>query len=216
MDILDPVRYSIEEVKFLLENVGTPPVVAFNRQMPEGVNPRAVRPLMQEVYDRMQLQDAQKVEWVGVEKVKSALKAFLDADALWEADWKRSKGRIPRWPTMYSKDGKGKYHMGGPGADSDRPRTWIDAQGNRHRFEINLDGQDEFYPEDVIKSAPKELIIDEAKSRVECPICHHTETYKQTSRASFNAARARMSRHLKQSKDETSLHRELHTNEFGA
>lgn len=217
MDTFNPVKYSIEENQFLLENVGTAPIVALNKSAPEGVNKAAVRPILQEVYDREQLRSAQSVSWVGINALKEVISKYIEVDTKWASDYTRSRGRVPRFPTMYTKDGKGKFHLSGSGSDSNYPRTWEDEAGNKHSFELNLDGfVDDWEDVAVVKVAPKSLIHDEAKNRIECPICAHTESYKTDSRGSYNAARARMSKHLKKPGNEVSLHSELHTNEFGS
>lgn len=216
MDIFEPQKYSQAENKFLLENVGKPPVVAFNQAMPEGVNPRAVRPVLQEVYDREQLREHDGIGWAGLEAVKDCLQTFITLDAKWESDFQRSRGRIPRFPSLYTRDGKGKYHHGGAGSDSDYPRTY-EKDGRRVPLSLQLDGDSDDWERLIgMKEAPKELLHDEDKHRWECPICSHTESYKEGSASSKNAARARMSTHLKKATDEVDLHRELHTNEFGA
>ena len=220
MDAFNPVLYSTEENQFLLENVGLAPIVAFNKRMPEGVNPRAVRPVLQEVFDREQLRSAQQVEWLGIDGVKSAITAWVAMDEKWAEDHRRSRGRIPRRPSMYMQDGKGKYHLAASGSDSNFPRTYTDPDGNRRTFEVSLDGlvadEDEFFGQVKSTEAPKSLIDDVAKHRLECPICNHAESYDPNVRSTYNMARARMSRHLKKAKVETSLHHELHTNEFGS
>lgn len=216
MDSFNPVLYSAEENKFLLENVGTSPKVALFKSIPPGVNPRAVRPVLQEVFDREELEKVEKVEWIGIPAIKASINAFLTEDVKWEAEWKRTRGRVPRYPTMFTRDGKGRFHAAGPGSDSNMPRSWEDAQGGKHFFEVFLNGDPHMTDEADVPAAPKSLIHDEAKHRIECPICAHTESYNLDSRASFNAARGRMSKHLKKPKNETSLHAELHTNEFGA
>lgn len=215
MDTFNPVKYSTEENTFLLENAGTPPVVALNKAIPAGVNPRAVRPALQEFYDRMQLQSAQGVEWIGVEAVKTAIATFLEQDAKWEKAWVTSRGKVPRTPSMFVKDAKGRYHQGGPGSDANFPRTYAGKDGKRYRFEVWLSGDDPDVEEDV-KACPPGIIEEADKNRWVCPICSHTESYKEDSRSSRNAARARMSRHLKTATVEADLHRELHTVEFGS
>ena len=217
MNSFNPVLYSTEENQFLLENVGLPPIVALNKPIPQGVNSRAVRPILQEVFDREQLRTISRVEWLGVEKLSQAIKTWLTMDAKWALEHQRTRGRVPRNPSMYVQDGKGKYHLSASGADSNMPRTFVDADGNRHLFEVPLDGDlDETFNEIVSKEAPKSVIDDKVNRRIECPICQHTESYKTESRQSYNLARSRMSKHLKKATDETSLHRELYTNEFGS
>jgi hypothetical protein len=65
------------------------------------------------------------------------------------------------------------------------------------------------------------LYVDPDAHRIECKvpvdggICGHTEAYKPGSRSSYNAARARISKHLRKATANADAHRELHTNEFG-
>ena len=218
MDTFDPVKYSKEENTFLLENVGKAPIVALNGLNKVGVNPKAVRPVLQEVYDREQLRTFEKVEWAGIDKLKEKITDYLELDAKWEKDWTNSRGRIPRYPSMYVKDAKGKYHLGGPGSDSDYPKHYV-KDGEPVAFELDLnvveEGDARLQDLTVLTETLK-LLHDEVKCRIECPICSHTESYKADSRSSYNAARARMSRHLKSSPDESSIHRELYVVEFGA
>jgi hypothetical protein len=216
MNTFNPVKYSAEENAFLLENAGKSPIVALNKGVPQGVNASAIRPALQEFYDREMLSTVEQVEWVGLDAIKDSIRKWLENDAKWEADWKRTRGRIPRYPSMYTQDGKGRFHLAGPGSDSDYPKTWLDANGGRHRFEVNLDGYIDDSEGDVMPAAPKDIIHDIDKNRYECPICSHTESYRDDSKASGNAARARMATHLKRSTKEVSLHRELYTNVFGA
>lgn len=217
MDTFNPVKYSKEENAFLLENVGKAPIVALKGLNQEGVNPRAVRPVLQEVYDREQLRTHEGVEWAGVESVKEKIQDFLTLDAQWEMAYNKSHGKIPRFPTLYTRDGKGKFHWAGPGSDSSYPKHY-EKNGVVTTFELDLDGNVE-EDWDLGLSAPTvtlSLVHDEAKTRLECPICNHTESYKKDSRSSYNAARARMSKHLKSATEEQSLHQELYTVEFGS
>ena len=62
---------------------------------------------------------------------------------------------------------------------------------------------------------PMELIIDHKLNRIECPICNHTESWKEGSKSSEYAAKARMGKHLKRPDvKEASLHAELYTQEY--
>ena len=65
MNTFDPVKYSTSENNFLLENIGTSPAVALSSNPPAGVNPRAVRPILQEVYDRLAIEETKGVAWAG-------------------------------------------------------------------------------------------------------------------------------------------------------
>ena len=219
MDTFDPVKYSIGENRFLLENAGSSPVVALKgAENNPDMNVRAVRPVLQEIYDRVQLQESKDISWIGLAAVKKTILKFVELNEKWEKDFTASRGRIPRFPTMHLKDAKGRYHRSGPGSDNDHPRTWIDGDGKRHRFEIDLSGyglgfDDEDY--NITAVAPTELIHDAEKNRIECPICSHTESFRET-QSSERAARARMMKHLKSPKvKKVSLHMELYTTVSG-
>jgi hypothetical protein len=131
---------------------------------------------------------------------------------------------------MHSFDGKNRPHLGGPGSDSGRVRTYFDKEGNRVSLSIHLLGNNDgggWTPEWVQKEEPpkaapvydksvtKAITDDVQAHRLECPICKHTESYKDGNRASWGAARGRISRHLRKETVEVSLHRELYTNEYG-
>lgn len=217
MTQFDPVLYSKEENEFLLTTIGQPPVVAMRTVAP-GVNPKAVKPVLDRVYELEQLKAHEGAEWAGVDAVKEAIRIFLKVDEKWASDAQRSR-RAPRHPSMYSFDTRGRAFLYGPGSDSGRPRTYFDAEGKRKPFAVELvpeNVMDWVAPTLVGEIANTHLLITDAeKNRIECGICGHTESFKPNSRSSEVAARARMSKHLRTAKDQTDAHRELHTAEFG-
>lgn len=77
------------------------------------------------------------------------------------------------------------------------------------------EAQQEVVEDPIVEDAPTELIFDEDKCRVECPLCGHTETYKDGNLASKNLARARMSRHLTKTTEDVEAHRRLKYEVFG-
>jgi len=241
-DSFDPAIYSIEENQFLLEHIGEPTVIAlkaipaaeplakpFHKDKnpvyyPKGINPNAVRPILDKVNELQELAKHDGVQWVGVEKVKEAIKIYLQENAKWEHDYNRTRGKAPRWPSLASYDSKGRPHRGGPGSDSGRIRTYFGPAGERLPFEIQL--VSEYVatwaaPGHTEAPADARLFVDAAANRIECRvkvgdgICGHTEKYKPEARASYTAARARMSKHLRRATENVEEHRELHTEEFG-
>lgn len=219
----DPVLFSKEENRFLHGVLGQPPVVVM-KAIPEGVNPAAIYPIIQRVYELEQLKNYDGTNWCGVEPLKRTIEAYLREDDKWARDAARNK-RAPRFPSLYSYDSKGRPHRGGPGSDSGRVRTYFGPAGERIPFEVVLQ------PEETVEwSAPgftevpveKDLKVDSETNRIECRVpvgsgvCGHTESYKAESRSSYNAARARMSKHLRKATENVERHREVHTNEFGA
>lgn len=218
MNTFDPVKYSLEENQFLYEHVGQPPVVAL-QAIPEKVNSRAVKPVLERVYELIELEKHSGREWGGLDKVKQAIKAYLTEAARWKGVKERFP-KAPRFPSMYSFDARKRAHWSGPGSDSGKVSTYFDSEGKRVKFEINLveDEQEQWQPEWI--SNPKEaetpqLVVDETNNRIECSVCGHTESFNPESRASFNAARARISKHLRKATNQVDAHRELHTLEFG-
>jgi hypothetical protein len=216
IDEIDPVLYSEEEIAWLLENLGKPPAVAFRDALPKGVNVRQVRPLMEKLQELEQLKEHEGQNWIGFEEVKDALRAYQREDAKWLNDTKRRRN-APRFPSLYSYDSKGRPHLGGPGSDSGRVRTYFAADGSRVNFAkpLLLDWQPEWSApvkgEETIEIG---LVNNSEFNRWEC-FCGHTEQYKAGSRSSENAARARMSKHLRKATEEVDKHREVHTNIFG-
>lgn len=209
----NPVKFSIAENEYLLANLGKPPVVAL-RGLPAEVNMAAVRPIMEQVYGLIELAKHSGQEWAGVEAMKAGISIYLEQAAKWKADKKRFRG-APRFPTMSIYDHRKRPHRQGPGSDAQEVQTYFDAAGNRHKFEVDLvpSGIPDWNAPGQEAPNPGGLVVEE--KRIVCTVCTHTESFNPESRASQNAARARMSKHLRTSTDEVDRHRELHTLEFG-
>lgn len=213
----NPVIYSLEENAFLLAHLGEIPAIAFDGGIPMGVNVTTMRPVLERVSDLNQLQDTKGKPWVGVSVLKEAITTYLNQQESW-LEIQRRGG--PRFPSMHTFDGKGRPHYQGPGSDSHTISTYFGKDGKRHPLAVELLSSDSAWvapwTEGGLKEAPKELIIDSEKNRVECAVCHHTETFKDNSRSSFNAAKARMSKHLKSTTNEVDIHREYYINITGS
>lgn len=227
----DPTLLSREECAWLLEHIDQPTVVALgsiravrlpaagmnknNVIYPDGVNPNAVKPLLEKFTELDALQEHSGQPWIGREGVKALIRTWLAVDAKWESDHRRTRGRAPRFPSLYSFDAKGRPHLSGPGSDSGRIKTYFAPDGSRKPIAAPL------IPEEVVEWSPGftekpevGLTVNDAARRIEC-FCGHTEQYKEGSRQSYNAARGRMSKHLRRATEEVEKHREIHTNEFG-
>jgi hypothetical protein len=222
MHFFDPVEYSLEENLFLAEHLGEPPVVALSHR-PERVNVNAVKPILDRVYELIQLEAHEQRTWVGVDVLKTAAKTYLEQHSRWTSDKRRG---APKFPSLFSYDSKGRPHRQGPGSDSGKVSTYFDKEGVRQLFRVALvpDGQGEWVAEWATAAGGQDtpssdgLLNDEARTRWECQVCHHTEHYKADSRSSQNAARARMSKHLRKTAGDANIdlrHREVHTNVFG-
>lgn len=227
----DPTIYSHEECAWLLENLDKPtyialqsiravrlPAEAKNKNSvvyPDGVNPNAVKPLLDKL-DQMDLDEKHSgIKWVGRDAIKQSIRTWLAVDAKWERDHRRTRGRAPRFPSFYSFDARGKAFPGGPGSDNAKIKTYFNDKGERVLLNLPL------IPEEVVEWNPGfteapatvDLVVNASLHRIEC-FCGHTEQFKDGSRPSYNAARARMSKHLRAAKDEVDRHRELYTVEF--
>lgn len=219
MQFFDPVSLSKAENRFLLQHVGKPPVVALS-EVVHPVNPRAVKPVLDRVYELLELEKHRGEKWVGVEAIKAAISRWLEMDEKWSKEAKRGR---PRFPSLFSFDGRGRGHRYGPGSDSGWVRTYFDEKGKRQTFAIALTESAEvkadevFAPEYAGADMPTDGIkVDPDNRRIECLVCGHTESFNPESRASYNAARARISKHLRKATIEPDRHREVHTAEFGA
>lgn len=215
----DPVELSKAENQWLLDNLDKPLAVAFSQPLPVGVTRKAVRSVMEAAQELDELQQAGHGVWKGREAIKQAIQTWFTVDSKWEADWRRFRGRIPRYPSLYSFDSKGRPFRGGPGSDSGRVRTYFGPNGQRIPFAIDLvDLGEQVWsgPVGSMDEAPRVdgLVLNADLHRLEC-FCGHTESFREGSRASQNAARARMSKHLRKATDEVARHREIHTAEFG-
>lgn len=219
----DPVKFSNAENDFLLENLGLPTVVAL-RKVTFPVNPKAVKPILDRVNELIELEKHDGVKWVGIDRLKQAIYKWREQNAKWLSDYNKSGKKAPRWPSMYSFDSKGRPHWAGPGSDSGQVRTYFGPAGERIPFEVLLvpDNYVEWVAPTIAEDNSDPLLyVDPQANRIECRVpvdggfCGHTESYKAGSRSSYNAARARMSKHLRKATQNAEAHRELHTNEFG-
>lgn len=242
MNVFDPVKLSLEENAWLLKHLGEPWVVAGrdihpvvnqiaasdpNKRdknpilYPDGVNPNAVRPIIDKVHELNQLQEHSGIPWQGIEVLKEAIEVYLEQQAKWKADKRRG---APRFPSLHSYDTKGRPHWSGGGSDSGQVKTYFDAQGNRKEFarEFVPSGQSDWVADWALKAGENAdqpeagLVVNKELNRIEC-FCGHVEKFNPESRGSFNVARGRISKHLRSDANPETVekHRELHTAEFG-
>lgn len=235
--VFDPVRLSLAENKWLLVHLGEPWIVASKAiypqplpnppksdknpvWYPDGVNPNGVKPVIDRVYDLIELETRTGTTWIGIESIKSAIQIYLEQAERWRLD--KRKG-APRFPSLSSYDSKGRPHLSGPGADSGQVRTYFASDGTRKVFAVEYvpSGQETWRAEWAEKVAEMDqpttgLRVNNQDRRIEC-FCGHTEKFNPESRASYNAARARISKHLRSDKEPKYIeqHREIHTAEFG-
>lgn len=229
MTEFDPTKLSLDECRFVLDHVGEPPVVALNAPRAEQVTLAAVKPVIEGVYELLELEKHDGIQWAGVEAVKDATRTYIEQSEKWAKQWEKNKhlppsARPPRFPTMYSWDARGRWHWRGIDSDSEFVKTYFDAEGKRIPFKISLIAQEPvFLPEwlrattaPTVDTKTNWKLVENVKlNRLECP-CGHTESFRGESRASYSAARARMSKHLRKATVEVENHRELHTNEYNS
>jgi len=203
MDTFDPVKYSLAENKFFLKHMGESPVVALQESLPKGVNPVTVQEVLGEVYEREELLKHRGNSWVGQAAIVTTIQTYLRE---WQKWGEMAKRGAPRFPTMHAWDGKGRPHRGGVGSDSKQVTTYMDSTGKRIPFRIELQPQSlqDFTPTWVPdeEPLPTELVHDEEKGFLQCPVDGWSTNYNPDSRSAFNLARARMARHCKTSKDD--------------
>lgn len=197
----EPAFYSIEENEFLFENVGKSPAVALHGGTPKNVNPKAVRPVLERVYELMELDKHQGQEWAGLDALKQSLRIYIDSVKEWEDD--KRKG-APYPPTMFDLDSRGRARFGGIGSDAGYVSTYFDANGGRRKLGVNLttDGIAQKYipawarRKMELHRTPQSLVIDEALGHVSCPVCQFVVNYNPDDTTKLNVAKAQMGKHM--------------------
>jgi hypothetical protein len=203
MEIFDPVLYSIAENRFFLDHLGESPVAVMQSPLPKGVQPTSVQEVLGTIYELDELEKHRGTSWIGHQPIQSSIEIYLREWDRWAEDAKRG---APRFPTLYAWDGKGRPHRGGVGADSSRVTTYMDKDGKRQPFRVELHATtaQDFQPSWVKKEdpLPDALVEDAVKGFIQCPLDGWTTNYNPDSRAAYNVARARVARHCKTSKDD--------------
>jgi len=222
-DLFDPPLYSDAELSWLYDHVGQVPVVAFKAPLPPGVNVHAVRPVLERVYELIQLEQHEHEPWAGVEAVRQAIKTYQTISAQWLAAHKRSPRRNPRFPSLFYMDQGRRAYRGGVGSDSGRVRTY-EVDGDRKYLAIALNappGTQANFEVDVpeVPTVPvdlrRKLEDDNEHGALICPVCKFSRNYEPESASSRGTARMQMARHLKSAKKEPDWHRAVYNEEFG-
>ena len=239
-----PINYNEAELNFIVAHAGEPKTIAMRSihpvmfstpvvkgkpvdrnpvGYPDGVNPNAVMPMIERIYELEELQRLTGEPWVGIPAIRACVEVAIREQHKWKADHKRG---APRFPSMHSFDGKNHWHLQGEGSDAGVVKTYFDAKGQRQPFAIQLTGeavrawQPEWANQGIGGTDQPDpvhgLRLDDAKRRYECVICGHTESFKPDSRGSFNAAKMRIGKHMLKAIDQKEAHREAHTLNFGS
>lgn len=213
-DVFQPAVLSLEENRFVLDHLGESPVVACDDiDLPPGVNVLAVRPFLEKIYNYEQQRVHRSREWAGLDLVRDSITRFL----LWmDTSAKIQKHGGPRHASQFVVDGSGRMYKYGIGADSAAMVvSGLNKDGSRQPFGVILNKIDDptaLTLADIAPwlggSDPKTRALDcvnqlspkdpKKQGTLQCSICGATEQFNQQKMPnSWNAARARMIRHLK-------------------
>ena len=223
----EPAIFSTEELKFLLDHMEEPPVVALNGTLPAGVNRTMVQKWMEKLYALQQLADHKGQPWAGFEVVKDSILRYLQ----WQERCQEIRRRGgPHIASFYAWDSSGGAAKFGIDSDSGFVRTEILQDGSRRPFTVKLLEKEGVFRDLLSEVAPwirrtaavgpaaftDDLII--AKNgkfgKIECPICGKSEEFQTASKQAESMARARMGRHLKSSRVESARHRMLYRRRY--
>lgn len=225
--VFEPAFFSNQELSFLMEHLEKPSIAALHRDVPKGVNPTAIKSLLDRLYSLAELEKHEGVRWAGYEAVRGSIVRFMEWTERCRNIHKRGG---PRFAGQFAWDSTGQPHKYAVGADSaEAVRTEILADGSRQAFAVTLTdavaeqaGYLELMPwvdsrEGAVKQFKDKLVVDDSRKRgtITCPICGEVETFDTKVRSSFNVARARMAKHLKQATVEVARHRMLYTTTAG-
>lgn len=221
----EPAIFSHEELRFLLDHVDKPPVVALSKGVPKGVNVKTIQGWLERLYNLQQLQDHNGQVWAGYDAVKNSIVRYLAWLEL-TAEIRRRGG--PPHASLYAWDTKGQAFKYGIDSDSGFVRNEILADGSRKPFGLKLLEKDGVYTNLISDIAPwlkqggsaavqdEELIVvkNGKFGKFECPICGKSEEFQTASRNAENLARSRIAKHLKSARQEVARHRALYRKKF--
>lgn len=222
----EPAIFSFDELKFLLDHMEKPPVVAMTK-VPPAVNRSTVHSWLERLYGLQQLKEHNGAPWAGYDAIKDSILRYLE----WSkrtAEIRRRGG--PHNASMYSWDSTGGANKYGIDSDSGFVRSEILSDGSRRPFGVKLLEQDGRYTNLLSDVAPwikgtatgtsaafTDDLATEVKGKfgtIACPICGKTEEFQVSSRQSKSGALGRMARHLKGAKVESARHRVLYRKRF--
>lgn len=235
-DTFEPGVCSIPELHFILDNLGTPPVAAFegfdpvNNPKHRGVIRSRATTVLARLYDLEQLQQYRQVEWAGRDAIEDSITRYLG----WHDRVQEMKRRGFRRgePSQFHWDEVGEPYKFAIGADSaELVRTEILNDGTRKPFAVKLtQTAAQAMKQDLSDVAPWinrgaqpgavaviDKLLEKVKGRmgtIECTVCGKVEEFDSANRQKRMAARGRMAKHLKNAKQELHRHRLLLRKEF--
>lgn len=230
----EPAQYSLQDLAFLLDHLGTSPTLAFRRPLPPGTHRNRIEEVLQTVYEYDQLQDNEEgFRWAGKAALVDAIQRFLAwHDRSREIQRRQvvdAAGALVSHPSMYAWDEDGKAYKFAVGADSsEMVRTEILDDGSRRPFGVTLaHPQGDTLPRisDIapwVKGGPEAPRHDDKVTEIrtdkssrtaflECSVCGHREKFDTQNPGTRRAAMARMYNHLRRTKEKLSRHQILLT-----
>jgi hypothetical protein len=216
--VFHPAEYNLAELRFLKDSVGKPPAVVFSEALPQGVDAVSVQKVIQTIYEREELSKHRGIPWAGVGAVRDAITTFLEQYAQDLVDHRRG---APRFKSLHQWDARGGHHRAGIGADGKRVQTYIDFDGSRKSFAVDLSeagGPEAFKPAwlQPEEPLPDGFELDEENGVMICPLCRKSESYNVHSQQSKNMARVRLLKHLKQEREkDPERHRQFYRHVSG-
>jgi hypothetical protein len=228
----EPARFSIPDLHFLLEHLGTPPVVAMRKPLAPGTHAQALREVLETVYEHEQLRAAEdSYAWAGIDAIQDGIQRFIEwherSREIQRRGARDSSGGLISHPSMYVWDDGRAFRFGVDADSAEMVRTEILPDGSRKPFGVtlanphgdNLPNLHDVMPwvkTDVDPTIRKNDKITDEKSEknnriahLRCTICDDTQTYDPRVPQSRRIAMARMIRHLKTAKVNVNRHRIL-------
>lgn len=230
----EPAQYSIQDLHFLLDNIGKPPIVAFRQPLPVGTHRNSLSDVLTSVFEMEQLRQAEDgFQWAGADALKDSITRFLEwhdrSREIFRRGARDSAGSLVTHPSMYAWDEDGRAFKFAVDADAaDMVRTEILPDGSRRPFGVtlaNVAGDTLPHISDVapwIKQGPHapraaDKVVDEKSPKnprvasLKCTICDFTQQYDPRNPQTRRIAMARMSKHMRDAKTNVNRHRVLLT-----
>lgn len=215
--IFDPVLLSKGELEFVLDHLGKSPNVALhNFKRRPGINPVAVRDVLQIFKEHEELEQEHGVEWAGYETIAESIQRWLAWQERCIAIYHAGG---PRHPSMHNWDSEATMTKFGIGSDSGaRVRSEILDNGERRQFKVQLvGGTDQAAdlmpwlrkdPEQQARVAEDRPQYDARKCAFTCGVCGEViATHKKGSTRAKRQAERKVLAHLKTARVEPARHR---------
>jgi hypothetical protein len=234
LERFEPAQYSLQDLSFLVEHLGKPPVVAFRFPLAEGTHRNRLDEVLRTVHEHQQIAETDETyQWAGVDVIRDAIGRFLDwherSRKIQARGAKDSIGALITYPSMYTFDEDGRAYKFAVDADSaECVRTEILEDGSRRAFAVMLASPVQGAQTSIADLAPwikpkspaerpLDKVLDERSAEnkrvahLRCGICGHTEEYDPANPAARRVAMARVRKHLKQATASINRHRTLLT-----